>query len=782
MILSPPFLPARGAGQSHDAWLQTTMPPTASRLADTRAAEGSFPLSHGLAWHNGVHIQAPADAAGAGMPVRAIADGHVIFVHAPTAANARIDDAQNYNPFDRAGTRTAAWTDNGCVVVQHTTTIGVAGTAETEVVFCSLYMHLSALGRSAAGRPWQAGDAIWRKDTIGQPGRIYGHEGQIHFEISLDDANLRRLIGRAPDGPAPVVAPAVPPAPIADGRVDAVFGSLYFYLPASTPTATGARPASSLRQAARTTLEQAVWVKMSYEHGGCVMETFDVHGVSVRALPAQADAEYELYHEASIRHAALPPADRASSSISGWYELLRFGRNLGRGPAATDRDGLPAQAAHWRQIAGLAGTPVWADLNAAGSFKFSDADFLPVMGWHCFGDDTQPTDQRCDSPRLKEWIRDPDAANANRMEPAQLAARLGVPEVQRKLRRAICRFPSEWERGTSGQRYGFAQDLLEQVAPGSDAWPRLQAHLQALTFDGLPAACLAADWRPHPIEFFSALAGCGWLSQNELPQLLPRQHGPDAAHLAAISWATARARFEPYRVALNRTLRKYLIENALRQTHFLAQTYIETAMWQTMEEFGRAHQQRRNGVPYWPAAAMEYYGAFYGRGIMQLTWAGNYESYGDYRPLAAADAGHAYVDERISRVSLHYWADPRDRNGRIVAQPQRWSPRFDPSTVSSVVFIACDSGAHYWVSKNVGQGHLNINRACDAGMTTAAVGRASVLVNGGGYGYAERQGYAAFIHRFRADSTESAATSTFNVTHGTRTHSVHVDFTPQRPR
>ena len=90
---------------------------------------------------------------------------------------------------------------------------------------------------------------------------------------------------------------------------------------------------------------------------------------------------------------------------------------------------------------------MWADLNAAGSCKFSDADFLDVMGWNCFEDDTSPNDQRCDSVNMKRWIRDPDPANAERMKPKALGRRLGEESVRKKLRRAICHFQVSTSNG-----------------------------------------------------------------------------------------------------------------------------------------------------------------------------------------------------------------------------------------------------------------------------------------------------------------------------------------------
>ena len=558
------------------------MPAPASRLSDTQAHEGSFPLSHSLAWHNGMHLQAP-QAAGVSLPARAIADGTVVFVNPPRASNTTVTDAQNYNPFDRPGAApTAAWTDNGCVIIEHTTTIGANGAAEIEVVFYSVYMHLGVLGKTTpagrtARRDLQTGDPIWRRDEVGTPGQVYGHSGQIHFEVCLNADHLQHLIGRAPNWVEPSVAPAVPAAPTADGRTDSLFGSVYFYLLANTPmAASAAMPASHLRgAAAASTLGAALWVKMSYAAGDCTFETLDVRGVSVAALPAEADAEYGLYAEATRRHATLTPAQQAGSSPSGWYELLRFGRNIGRGPNAADKDDLPANAAHWRRIAGANGTALWADLNAPGSFKFSDADFLSVMGWNCIDDDTTPNDQRCDSDHLKSLIRDSDPANTHRMEATELARRLGNAQVQAKLKRAICKFPSEWSRDTAGVRYGFAEELMA-FADDPQAIPRLQAHLQALSFTSLPAGYLAADWRMHPREFVRHLKKCSWLSRREMLQLVPnkiiRKPGSHSSNSLGV-WespniAAAEQSLALRAIALNRSLRKFCINTPERHACF----------------------------------------------------------------------------------------------------------------------------------------------------------------------------------------------------------------------
>lgn len=263
---------------------------------------------------------------------------------------------------------------------------------------------------------------------------------------------------------------------------------------------------------------------------------------------------------------------------------------------------------------------------------------------------------------------------------------------------------------------------------------------------------------------------------DELTQLLPRQHGRKG-ELASIPWATARQRFMPYAPQLNLTLRKYLIQGMGRQVHFLAQTYIETAMWRVMEEIGKAHpQQRRDGTLYWPAPMMQYYGPFYGRGIMQLTWAGNFAAYGEYRDFPEVGPTHAYADSRITHQSRHHPFDPKSGH-----PAEQWHPNYDPDVIAQDGFNACDSGGYYWASKSIGANAIGINRVADQGTSSQTVGRISVLINGGGFGYAERQAYASFIEQARGDDVATVPTKTLTATKGSLKLNVYVDFTAQRP-
>lgn len=772
MIISPPFLPANATHQNDEAWVNSAMSQPTSRLESTQAPEGSFPLSNKLEWHNGIHLQ--GTAAGDGRtPVRAIADGKIVYVGEPKKSNNEITDPQNFNPFGEG----ASWTDNGIIIVEHITEIGANGNQAVAITYYSVYMHLNEIGRlvGSTGAPpkLKKEDKIWRKDIIGYAGQIYSHAGQVHLEIAMNAENLARLIGREPAW----VDPANPPAPTADGRIDAVFGAIWFYLPASTPTQT-TTPTSQLRGTTQSTLGQAMWLKVTYGAGNCIYEAYD-NTRNRLGRQEQRNFEYDLYAEANRRHNALPQTDRARSSPSGWYELLRFGRNLGRGPNATDKDPLPANAAHWRQIAGADGQAIWADLNAEGTYKFSDADFLPIQGWAFINDDNTPNDQRCDSITLKNLIADPDPNVSDRLESTTLARRLGNNDVAARLRKTVCSFPSEWNQNDITDRYAFVKEL-PAFKNNPDAWTPQKVHLESLSFSDLPDGYKSATWRFHPTEFVATMRRCGWLSLGELGQLLPRKGVKDCIR----DWDIVRDRLTRIigYTALNRVFRKYGLTTANRQTSFLAQVYIETGCLGLLSEVGSGNNN--------PALPMtQYYAAFYGRGLMQLTWAGTYADYGKFR--AFSEHTGAYADNRITAASTHDWAAPTTNNQNQLVRDRRiWSPRFDPDIVASNTFNASDSGAFFWVQKHF-TGTSNINRLADQGVTTELIGRMSILVNGGGNGYNERLQYAAFIDRYRGDSVETVQVGTITATRQRIDHgqwattgnnfSLTVNYTPQRP-
>lgn len=611
MIISPPFL--NGSVAVKDV-LDAGLRPVAAREATTLAPEGNFPVSQSMNWHTGLHLQAPQIGAEF-VPVRAIANGTVVFVNQPRARVEDPSDGQAYNPY---GSK-ASWTDNGMVVLEHTTEIGADGSTTTAVTFYSSYMHMSKIDSAVS-----VGKKIYRKDVLGNAGVIYDQPGQIEFGICCDAVNLKKIIGRTPDW-MPLAAPTN------DGRTDVVFGKVYVYLPASTKIKTGdPMPTAQVRSAHQGTdaLGTPQWVVLDYGYdtgtpGTAVLTTFDTAGARVGACAPEVGAEYKLFDEAITRHGKVPGGGQGSSP-SGWYELLRFGRNIGRGTSAADKDALPTDAMHWRKVTTVAGATVWADLNGPGSYKFSDADYLPAMGWNCYDDDRDPADQRCSSDKLKSLIADPLSPDSTN-DPAKLAQRIGVADVLAKFSRTICKFPHEWDKATLESRYQFMSERAD-IKENPASWTLAKKHLNAMGLDALPDDFKKADWHFHPAEFVRILSRCGWLDRTELAQCFPRKHftlNGTSMVSHSVTWEKAFTQSGKWTTPFNIATRKYGLSNAKqRLVHFFSHVIPETGFLTLMKEGDNAAGTYLSGKAYYP---------YYGRGLIQLTWKAGYEKYGIFR-------------------------------------------------------------------------------------------------------------------------------------------------------
>ena len=744
MLISPPFLPARTPNQLDAEWVDMAMRPPVSRAPLSSAYEGSFPLSAALMWHNGLHIQARRKPDGITWPaVRAVAGGTIIYTSPPTKPNAEPTDAQNHNPFGKD----PAWTDNGLIIIAHQAEIGAtnnqAATA-TAFKFYSAYMHLGSIATNpATKKPWCVADVVERKEELGAPGQIYGEAGQIHLEICCDAVSaaviLNRPVGWKENKPVA--------APNSDGRTDAVFGSLWFYLPIGTPTRTTEptqhhRALSSGASAASDhfvpdTLREARWVELHYEQGNANLKTFDVEGAPIGVSLSVQDAEYGLYKVANARHESYlkqnPPAPgQIVSSPSGWYELLRFGRNLGFGGGT---DPLPADAAHWRQIPAATGT-IWADLNAKGTHKFSDADFLAAAGWNCYDDDWNTANQLCESPNLKRLLRHPEqrrrmAAMLVRTMEADIedrlliAKRLNEPTLRAILRRAVCRFPTEWDRSTIEKRHEWTRNPAEKLLlddPGH--WKNFCLHLRAISFDDLPEEYKTADWRFHPAEFISMFRQCGWLGKHELTRVYP-----DAPYASV--GKTKEQYINIYHAAFNFTSRKYRIDTPYRIAHFLGQIAQESfymmltreASINTTQAILKNHVSIQSEIfgylqpnPNNPSQTnylLRYEGRkilgntdsgdgikFRGRGFKQLTGRFNYAEYWIFRGW-------------LSSSSFDHLLFNKNKPGPIVPNPQ---------IIGDVPINAIDTAGYYCVSHR-------IPNAADNGMTEAASHGVTRLIN-----------------------------------------------------
>lgn len=722
MLISPPFLSPIPGHEMDSAEAGNTVVPDhdlcAAGMQECAPGNGAYPVSYNLGWHGGAHLIAPRDAHGAAAPVRAIADGTIIY--------ARQTDASEKPALSYRNVRT----DDGCVVIRHSTQIGDGDSAS--VSFFSIYMHLQTVTPSLV-----AGRKVYRKDVIGIAGQVYGQTGQIHFEIVCNQADLEKLVGR---NTGPLTATT--------GRRDAIYGNIWFRVPKGTPVFENREPhpyrlddrepppcALITPQAARTTDQEYV-IRMRYQRGECTLTTFHKDGdgqyVVFGSQACGSGYEYGLYREAnrlSAKYIELNESVGSAYAIVPTpcviYEILRFGRSLGT-------EALPAGSkfGHWRKIA----TPEavgWVNLNLTGIGVYSDADFPHWAGWSLIDDDTTAK-SLCGSPTIRRWL---DVNGDGHVSHAEMVQGLHIDAVRTRLSKAICKFPIEWSRNEDSidRRWGWLKESSESL-PGAlptNDFVLLKAHIQALAFweeihdPHLPPADQC--WHFPPKAFIEHFRKCGWLSASELSQCLPR-----TSLSGNITWNVAFERGSTHAKPINFIYRKYLNECRIRLVHFLAQTHIETDVLRTMVEDSKGYGYA--------------YGPFYGRGYLQLTWPFNYDAYRRFRGVASHGVS-AYADPRITSTSTHAWADG--------AAAQRWSPRFDPHIVATDPIHAAESAAMYWLAKTF-RGKHNINRAADLGTSPAVVGFISWLVNGGGHGYTNRQQFVPLLAEVLLDQPRRA--------------------------
>ena len=619
MLISPPFLPARGAAQTEEQWLEVCMNGGAP-------GEGAFPVSFNLGWHGGVHLTAPAATpvtpGNLTEKVRAISDGTVVFVR---SANPRVDDAtapQNYK---------GAWTDKGCVVIRHDTEIGEG--ANATVQFFSIYMHVSQIDATIV-----ATRRVYRKAILGTAGQIYGSdERKIHFEIVCDDTNLTRLVGRGADD-LPLTA---------NGRTDAVFGEMYFHLPVGTeffgtqPThhlttattvavparaaraghpAIPAQPSVALEAAYPSTTALIVGMRYAGGQGAAghlgdaSLSTYQLDGTAIGDALVELDAEYKLYTTAKIISEVYSATARPAPSAV--YELLRFGRVLG--PDAL----TPATAPHWRKV-NYPGGQGWVNLNAANIHKFSDADYPHWKQWNLINDDLTP-DSHCDSAIIRGWL-DPNGAGLN---PTSAAVRLSDSAVAQKLKKAIYKFPTEWDAATIDARWGWLQtQSTENPQPMTvEDFERLKAHITKLTFWPGGMGIDTNHWHFEPRAFIQHFRKCGWLSAIEFAQAFPRRQlhlRGTVFHETITLWPSVLPIATQWATQFNLANRRYgLSANKQRLAHYFSHVIPETGYLRLMKEGDNRTGTYLRGQSYWP---------YYGRGLIQLPWLAGYEKYGEFR-------------------------------------------------------------------------------------------------------------------------------------------------------
>ncbi|MFS8980300.1 M23 family metallopeptidase [Cupriavidus necator] len=750
MIISPPYLPRQNdpAADAMDA------------IKDRELFHGIYPICSDRRWHGGCHI-APLDA---DEPVRAIADGEVIayrvcqYLEGP-------DDGKDSSA--------------GFVLLKHETETGENRTLR----FYSLYMHLRHLGDYVGTgcdpnrlpqwlrMPTEAasgdGKKVYRKDILGWTGECHGKRF-LHFEIFMTkedfDAyfNATQLGNESPSTPA----------------TTDYWGNSYFVIPAGTRVL--AQPPGTtidadgkyklhgiefpLLQSCEAT-ERKLYVEVQFR-GDKNTRVWQDDGTGQRTLLTaepikELEYEYDLYHRATQLYKSCP---------SDGYEMLRFGRILST-PATLSE----AASTTWFKVAFDKDKAGYIDISNSQIIKLSDADFPSFMGWKKLTEGSGPfaSDGLCDIESLKMILKDNHNAhnpheNINVNQELQYYVQM-ASGVRNQLRGLVCEMASEWDKDNNQKRYEKLKADGEFYAGDEAGYDKFIKSLDKFQFWGeasLPTTTSNKLWFFHPLEFIRHFRRCNWLSADELSLTFPRhlfysnQGSPrtpitTAGETYTIVKREARKRIAAHTPALNRCIRKYIGPDKKRISIFLAQVLLETAQWRNLGRTRRLLHEWGFGSYSSANPATQFYGPFYGRGIMQITWAGNYKNYGKFKMLPSHSGG--YVERlspsapRITSTSTHYTANPSDGGQRIL-----WFPRYDPDLIGEDREAACDSGGFYWVSKSFSVG-LNINRVADRDFSADNMGFVNRLVNGGGNGYYERQAYSVYILRALSDDASQAS-------------------------
>ncbi|SAI42793.1 M23 family metallopeptidase [Enterobacter bugandensis] len=691
MIISPPFLRNRTASQSDADWTGAMMPVNTDQ---------GFPLNGAHSWHGGVHIT-HTDSGTPPEKIRAIADGVVVSFRQPSSSK----DAE---PLNYLGP-----TDDGFVLLKHETETGSGDNGK--VVFYSLCMHMKFLEAEI-----KQDAKIYRKAPLGSSGSCSGRN-EFHFQIFCDDNNISKLTGRT-TRELDVSK---------DGRTDAVYGDIHFYLPAGTTFYDKAPADNSTSLTGLSELYTSsapLYVSMTLAQGSCKMVTrqkntqtdgkYDLLGEPLVNADGE-DYEYNLYKTAMRNYKESPSAG---------FELLRFGRVIN-----TEHETLvPAVAPLWMTVSypGGKGVVNLADPNIK---KFSDADFPHWTGWQLVDDDADSNSQ-CNSAIIRKLQED--------------------GEYDNQCGKLICHFPFEWEKSTIDTRFLWLKTGDDKRAPMTEAdYAKFKAHAEALCFDS-GVFSSGSLWYFNPVSFIKHMRLCSWLSLSDIIKLVRKyQSSPvsvyDRRHPLSIDELTKRLTEEgtnsagefkrPAAIneALSKILNKYGINTPIRISHFFGQMAAETGRFDSLVELGSANyfalhydpgtdQGQKLGNTQIGDGAR-----FKGRGSIHLTGRANYGHYSEYRQGSGSN---------------YFTIEPH--NQLIVED----------------AFFAFDAGGYYWSSKQkyimrnerrVASGKLGINFWADKGASHNDAEEVTRRINPGRMAFEDVR-WPAFKHAWYAlnDSTE----------------------------
>jgi predicted chitinase len=414
---------------------------------------------------------------------------------------------------------------------------------------------------------------------------------------------------------------------------------VYFHLPAGTnfyaakPQANIPIPSAPIVYTSNVTLivgiRHANGDGAEGRRGDDFLATYQLDGSIVGEVTIDPGAEYEMYRRAFEISAAFSSGSRPAPSAV--YELLRFGRVVN-----TDNEHLaPADCPHWRYVS-YANGKGWVNLNAYGITKYSDADFPHWKFWSIIDDDIDG-DSRANSTLVNRLI-----GGASDPLHVTLVRQLDTPLMRQKLSRAICKFPSEWNRDTVDRRWGWLQTNADYQLIGED-WIRFRTHVEALAVPAtlLPEALRAEHWHFHPSTFVTHFRMCQWLSASEFRQLVPKH--AMRRHSGVTLWESVETNLTGVssvavvqRRGLNRMARKYGITSPLRLASFYGNAVQETNWLGRLSEAG--------GATLW-------YAPWYGRGFLQLTHPENYIDYWRYRGRLIPDALRAALQSAKAGIA-----------------------------------------------------------------------------------------------------------------------------------
>lgn len=266
MHISPPVIWPRQAGEKYADWVMRCMPVDPER---------NYPVNHLKAWHGGIHLP-HLDLSGVANPVRAIADGVIVYARRPSE---KPDDL----PLAYQGR-----TDDGCVLIRHEILVGDRPVLFT---FYSLTMHMKQVRGEILSN---VGQKVKREQILGTAGYVDG-KGAFHFQICCEPKMLEVLSGRIHGG----TDTAKP------GRSGPVYGKSYYFAPAGVSLHAG-----------------DAWLKPN-SPAYCISLPLYItdDGSRTIAFHRQADGSYmQSGSTATVRHIVEPSA--AIKGVKTWSEWI----------------------------------------------------------------------------------------------------------------------------------------------------------------------------------------------------------------------------------------------------------------------------------------------------------------------------------------------------------------------------------------------------------------------------------------------------------------------------